>query len=95
MRYRKPNDLGLDLSRSPKLKVIMPHEITATICLSGPVSELQAFKNGLTLILTFQGHQRSKVMVPTERQCMTSYDRLIATIWLFGPVSEIQPFKTE
>ena len=66
--------------------------LMTTICLSGPFSEIQPFKNCVTLTLTFQGHQRSKVMGPNKRPYMTSYDRLIVNICLSGPFSEIQPF---
>ena len=67
--------------------------LIVAICLSGPVSEIQSFKNRVTFSLTFQGHQRSKVIVPNESPHRTSYERLIVTMCLSGPVSEIQPFK--
>ena len=67
--------------------------LIAVICTSGPVSEIQPFKNQMTFSSIFQVPQRSKAMVPNEKPYMTSYDILIATICLSGLVSEIHPFK--
>ena len=63
------------------------------MCLSGIVLEIQHFDNVEVTDLTFQGHSRSKVMVPNESPYMTSYSCLIVTMGLSGIVSEIQHFE--
>ena len=45
------------------------------------------------LDLTFQGHPRSKVMVPNERSYMTSYMLSMITLCLGCMVCEIEAFQ--
>ena len=61
----------------------------SSMCLSCTILKILTDKKHYIVTVTFQGHPRSKVMVPNERLYACSYLRIIVTICITGTISKI------